>query len=77
MQNNNQPVNPVTVHYGEDGESVGKVFLGLTKREHFAGLALQGLLSSSKDPFMSKEDYARHAVIFADVLLEELRQEND
>ena len=43
----------------------------LTIREHFAALALQGLLV---DPNLAapKSDYAQHAVELADALLKEL-----
>ncbi len=40
---------------------------GLTKREHFAGLALQGLLSS--EVHASPEVFAKYAVKAADALL--------
>ena len=44
--------------------------LGLTKREHFAGLAMQGFVSAKiAGPI---EEYARHSVLFADALLKEL-----
>ena len=53
---------------------------GLTKREHFAGLAMQGLLSSSKmgDSYLhdSAAEWVREvtetSVEFADALLKEL-----
>ena len=57
---------------------------GLTKREHFAGLALQGLLANSGGPIQANslngwglangtaEDVARVAVAAADALILEL-----
>ena len=42
MKNSEQPINPI------DGSHQGihpKAIIGLTKREYFAGLAMQGLLS--------------------------------
>ncbi|MEC8917150.1 MAG: hypothetical protein VX796_05970 [Pseudomonadota bacterium] len=49
--------------------------LGLTKREHFAAMAMQGLISSfgSHDVWNSSE-VASDAVIFADALLAELER---
>lgn len=47
--------------------------LGLTKREYFAGVALQGLLV---DPNRS-DIYAREAVAYADALLAELARKGE
>ena len=52
--------------------------IGLTKREHFAGLALQGILSSEYISSFCKEDTvcpaaaSKAAVNYADALLREL-----
>lgn len=52
--------------------------LGLTKREYFAGLALQGLLAMaaplSGDRNPSPETYARYSLKAADALIEELNK---
>jgi hypothetical protein len=45
---------------------------GLTKREYFAAIALQGLLSNSGQRPQSKERFAEMAVSIADALLQEL-----
>lgn len=47
---------------------------GLTKREYFAGLAMQGLASGGKiTPNKDGAEYiAKHAVSMADALLKEL-----
>jgi len=49
---------------------------GLIKREHFAGLAMQGLLANSQPHSWGKEQYvtmtAKQSVEFADALLKEL-----
>ena len=50
---------------------------GVTKREYFAGLAMQGILSgflSEEDHRWSIEDVAREAVDNADELLKQLAQ---
>ena len=51
-----------------------KVIGGLTKREYFAGLAIQGILKTST---MSPEldHYAERAIYVADALLKELDKE--
>ena len=45
--------------------------LGLTKREHFAGLAMQGLCT---DASMGYEDIVIQSVTLADALLAELEK---
>lgn len=68
MNNSDQPSNPVDV------------FIGLTKREHFAALAMQGLLSifdnNEESPIVPNEENVRYmtklAVYAADELLEQL-----
>lgn len=53
MENRNAPAFPVEVSFQEDGLMVGLqtgnnsgMAKGLTKREYFAGLAMQGLLAA-------------------------------
>lgn len=46
---------------------------GLTKREYFASLALQGLLASPK-PLNGAEDIADIAVMMADALIKSLNK---
>jgi hypothetical protein len=67
MNNSGQPASPIQ-YYGRSNETVTS--LGLTKREHFAGLAMQGLLSSESQA--SYEDFSIRAVGMADALLKEL-----
>jgi len=47
---------------------------GLTKREHFAGLAMQGILSNNDWIAVGWEDTARRAINAADTLLKELEK---
>lgn len=58
MQNGNQPI---LDNQFEDNK-------GLTKREYFAGLAMQGMANSD----LTYEDIAHDAVKMADALLKEL-----
>lgn len=46
---------------------------GLTKREHFAAMAMQGLCSHSGD-YHCAEDMANDAVVYADALLKQLEK---
>lgn len=67
MKNANTPVNPVTTLMGS--------YLGVTKREHFAAMAMQGILANSNysAPRKAKlSGMANDAVAAADWLLAEL-----
>ena len=57
--------------YTEDCPFNSSTECGLTKREHFASMAMQGLLASSIT-MASCASYAKYAVECADALLEEL-----
>ena len=61
----NEPIN--TIDYNNNYISTG-----LTKREYFAAMALQGLLSDYESE--SIEDYSKYAVKLADSLIEELNK---
>lgn len=50
--------------------------LGLTKREYFAGLAMQGMLASwPKDARLKPDTTAERATLFADALIAALNKE--
>jgi hypothetical protein len=49
----------------------GEVHIGLTKREYFAALAMQGLLANS-DIVVSIEEITKESVRYADSLLKTL-----
>lgn len=73
MTNGDQPINPTTVK-SQKYKLINVT--GLTKREYFAGLAMQGLLNH-KHLNGSKLDYeiiSRHAVCCADELLKQLEK---
>jgi len=48
---------------------------GLTKREHFAAMALQGFCSREPVPFNDAEFMSDKAVQFADALIDALNKE--
>ena len=69
MNNANTPINPILNSEGEVAEmSNGEILSGLTKREYFAGLAMQGLSLSGE----SNVDIANQSVDLADALLKQL-----
>jgi hypothetical protein len=83
MNNSDMPAMPCTFQTPEDDLLAGggadipewTISGGLTKREHFAGLALQGILANNhyQEPRRTKlEGMAIDAVAAADALLKEL-----
>jgi len=80
MKNGNNPASPIFDHMGDVFMSVNGDHYGLTKREHFAGLAMQAMLSSKfvlefNDDNASHDNYlCLRAVRYADALLEELEK---
>lgn len=46
MKNADKPINPMP-YQNQDGTIQHDVYFGLTKREYFAGLAIQGILSNA------------------------------
>ena len=63
-----------TVHtQSEEGDII---LLGVTIRQQFAAMAMQGLLASSDFPGLrTANEYAKHAVKMADALIEALNPE--
>jgi hypothetical protein len=47
---------------------------GMTKREYFAAKALQGLLAAAGGLDLTKWEYPKDAVLFADALIAELNR---
>ena len=70
MNNSDMPAMPHT-EYDKDGNLPA----GLTKREHFAGLAMQSLLAADTQEIHSSGFIARQATVVADALLAALEQE--
>jgi hypothetical protein len=74
--NGNDPANPtigweLTSH--GDPVSITDQY-GLTKREYFAAIAMQGLLADTKDILYPIIQVAKDAVNYADALIEELNK---
>lgn len=87
----NDPASPITKGLIElenlghlNGAGATNPF-GLTKREQFAAMAMQGMLANSIDKkqsaepfwFMSQENLAKVAVWYADALIAELNKEKE
>lgn len=79
MNNANSPASPVQKQYGKHGGLMNindESGPGLTKREHFAGLAMQGLLSAVPldDPMPNHGAVASISVEYANALLSALEE---
>lgn len=59
---------------GDYGHRVPKFQDGLTKREYFAAMAMQGLCSNPEYVQLGPTQIAEHAVTQADKLIEELNK---
>lgn len=78
MTNRNDPINSVVQTsinpYG--GERMECTDEGLTKREYFAAMALQGILANSEEGNNSwnYDIIGKHCVLAADALIEQLNK---
>lgn len=63
MKNADQPAYPI------EADKVSTNSKGLTKREMFAAMAMQGMLANS---FWGEQDVAEQAIRYADKLLKQL-----
>ena len=77
MKNADKPINPVLT---QSPSLQNETSLGLTKREYFAGLAMQGLISSCDWNFTTFnkdliEATSKNAIDLADELLKQLENE--
>jgi hypothetical protein len=77
MKNSDMPAMPVDGEFWIDPakpELGTETYEGLTKREHFAAMALQGLLTCTMDTDCSIPELCADAVSAADALLKELER---
>ena len=77
IENGNLPAQPL--EFSGFGQCAPEVFMGLTKREHFAAMAMQGLLSAASDKegtwtHGGWDNVAYEAANIADALLAELEK---
>lgn len=68
--NGERPLYPITI---EDNGNTTVTYLGLTKREHFAGLAMHGLLAK-EGVWSSDEILAQRSIEIADEILKQLEK---
>lgn len=69
MKNANMPAMPVAAW--------NRQMIGLTKREYFAGLIMQGLLAANQYALTESKYTAKDALEYADALLAELEKGDD
>lgn len=76
LNNGDMPANSIFDSMGDTCETDCYSGSGLTKREHFAGLAMQGLLAQSNGSAISSDCSigAKYCVDMADALLKQLEQ---
>jgi hypothetical protein len=65
MKNGHQSINPINTN-----TLISQ--MGLTKREYFAAMAMQGLLSNTDVDTRKTDELTRSCVILADTLLSQL-----
>lgn len=71
MKNGDQPINPVRSQALEGGHTDS----GLTKREYFAAMAMQGWIACQSVGFSGdSKEIAKRAIACADELLKQLEQ---
>lgn len=75
MENKDRPthpvIEPVTDKYGSQYFNVE---FGLTKREHFAGLAMQGMMANPEFKEWDSIRIVKESIVTADELLKQLVQ---
>ncbi len=81
MKNSDKPINPIVQeeNIGQGGKILMCTEYGLTKREHYAGLALQGIIAGRKDELYKIKDetikiYVELSIKSADELLKQLEE---
>ena len=73
MNNSDMPMAPLDHEFKDAmGNEFRKMYTGLTKMEHFAGLAMQGLISAGGNGMPESDKLAVLARRYAEDLLKEL-----
>ena len=75
MKNSDLPAMSCEFIFETDAGTTHEMFRGLTKREHFAGLAMQGYIAAGSHGMPTYQEIAVFAVETADALLAELDKE--
>lgn len=78
MNNADMPAMPISVSHSPLGDLLTTddygVGMGLTKREHFAAMFLQGSLAAGDHSRANKQDIVGLSIEYADLLLKELNK---
>ena len=74
MNNSNQPAFPIVAFDAKGDISTPETWNGLTKLEYFAGLAMQGILTTGKVNLYDQKELISHAIAWADELLKQLKK---
>lgn len=74
MSHVTQPDDPVNLSKSFDDCGDIVISLGLTKREYFAAMAMQGLLANVDDGQMAFGSISHEAVCYADALIVQLNK---
>lgn len=75
MKYSEQPAFARPSVFDEQGERLEVGSYGLTMREYYAGLAMQGILSGNQA--FTKEIVAKQAIALADELLKQLKEKKE
>jgi predicted oxidoreductase (fatty acid repression mutant protein) len=73
MDNGNKPAFSVALR--DNGNALHSETMGLTKREYFAGLAMQGICANVQHWSRNTDDIMRASIRMADELLKELKKQ--
>jgi hypothetical protein len=60
--------------YNEHTYTINSAQYGLTKREYFAAMAMQGMLSNQHGYFLEHDKLSEYALSYADALIKELNK---
>lgn len=78
MENGKKPINPIVASNGFVTNEINynnRGLNGLTKREYFAGIAMQGWIACQSESFRGDESsVAEKAIKYADELLKQLEK---
>lgn len=72
MENKDKPANVLVFDDSINGNRI--VEIGLTKREYFAAMAMQGLMSKGQSIQVPYSNFAHSAIMMADELLKQLEK---
>lgn len=76
MKNGDQPAYPVTEETTDRIDAGIAIYTGLTKREYFAAMAMQALVTRGENYEGWSENHSKQAIHIADSLLNQLEKED-